>query len=132
MPSSAPLRRAITATGVAVFLAVHLANPLLQSPHLAPGWTRNECEQKHGRLPYLPRQSWSPSVNDSKESVLRKRGEPRPTGAAAGPLTLAAATPGSARLRPRTLPPTLDTLTCPAYLLPFVVGAPPSWRPPPA
>ena len=128
MPSWA--RRALRVAWVAAFLAVHLVNPVLQARSDAAGWTGTELEPKAGRLPYLPRQSWSPSVNDRDAATVRKA-EPQRPKLPWPALQLLAAGGVPAGLHPVTNPPALAPETSPAYLLPYLEGTPDSWRSPP-
>ena len=115
---------------VGAFLSINLANPILVAHCDAAAWASSEFEQQAGRLPYLPRQSWSPSADELAEAALRKTEPPRFKTPPASVPELAAS-PSADRFHPGKYPPLLEPLTRPAYLHPDLDGAPVSWRPPP-
>jgi hypothetical protein len=122
--------RVLTALGVATFLAVNLINPILIAYREAAGWASSEFEHQAGRLPYIPRQSWSPSQESRIESGLRKAEPPRERSVPSSVLVLAAQS-AAERFHPDGHPPILVPLTRPAYLHPNLDSAPLSGLPPP-
>jgi hypothetical protein len=132
MPSLAQDRRSRLPISlcIATFLAVHLVNPILQARREESAWKRSDYHQQSSRLPYLPRQSWSPRVNDREESSVRKNEAPRFKAPPVSVLKLAAFPSSAERLRPGHYPPVLDSLTRPDYLQ--LERTPFSWLSPPA
>ncbi len=123
-------RRTLTVLCVATFLSVHLVNPILVAHREAAGWASSDFEQQAGRLPYLPRQSWSPSQEDRSEAAKRKT-EPTRGRNVPSSVPMLAAQSAAERFHPGGHPLILVPLTRPAYLHPDLDGAPLSGLPPP-
>jgi len=123
--------RIIAALCVATFLSVNLINPILVAYREAAGWASSEFELQAGRLPYLPRQSWSPSQEDRSEAMFRKAGPPCGKFVPWSVPALAAQPVATERFHPGGHPPIFVPLTRPAYLHPDLDSGPLSGLPPP-
>jgi hypothetical protein len=117
---------------IASFLSINLANPILVGRREAADWASSEFGPKAGRLPTLPRQSWSPSAEDRAQAAIRKGDSPplpRPPSSIASLANLGRAMGPCPAAK---YPPALGLLTLPSYLQPYLEGSPFTSRPPPA